>query len=97
MVYLNDLTDTTTGSLRKAKAIFESPIQKNDLLSIAVGGSNSEDLVPLNSGSGIIPGATAGRNASKSIGYLVEADGKIQFPFLGRVQAEGLITVATGR
>ncbi|MGH2647336.1 MAG: polysaccharide biosynthesis/export family protein, partial [Ginsengibacter sp.] len=49
-----------------------------------------EDLVPLNSGSGIIPGATAGAAASKSIGYLVEADGRIQFPFLGRVRAEGL-------
>ena len=90
VVYLYDLADSTAGSLGKSRITFENPIQKNDLLSIAVGGTNPDDLATLNSGSGIIPGATAGTSASKSIGYLVEADGKIQFPFLGRVQAEGL-------
>jgi polysaccharide export outer membrane protein len=88
IVYLNNLTDTTTAGLRNAQTIFETPIQKNDLLSIAIGGSNPEDLVTLNSGSGIIPGGAAG--ATKGAGYLVEADGKIQLPFLGKVQAEGL-------
>ena len=29
VVYLNDLTDTTAGSLRKAQTDFENPIQKN--------------------------------------------------------------------
>lgn len=89
VVYLNNLNDTT-----KAYAIaqnnFQNPIQKNDLLSIAVGGSNPEDLVILNSGSGIISGSASGGAASKSIGYLVESDGNIQFPFLGRIHAEGL-------
>lgn len=90
IVYMNNLADSATGELRKARTDFDNPIQKNDLLSISVGGSNYEDLSVLNSGSGIIPGATAGAAASKSIGYLVEADGKIQLPFLGRVQAAGL-------
>ncbi|MEO6837880.1 MAG: polysaccharide biosynthesis/export family protein [Ginsengibacter sp.] len=90
VIYLNNLSDTTKGGLSNAKTDFESPIQKNDLLSIAIGGSNAEDLVALNSGSGVIPGSTAGSASPSSIGYLVEADGKIQLPFLGRVQAEGL-------
>ena len=89
VVYLNNLSDTTTGGLRNARTDFEAPIQKNDVLSIAIGGSNAEDLAALNSGNGSIPGATSGAT-SQSIGYLVEADGKIQLPFLGRVQAEGL-------
>jgi polysaccharide export outer membrane protein len=89
VVFLNNLSDTTNSGLNKARTDFETPIQKNDLLAIAVGGSNPEDLAALNSGSGLIPGAASGAG-TKSIGYLVEADGKIQFPFLGRVQAEGL-------
>jgi polysaccharide export outer membrane protein len=94
VVYLNNLSDTTTAILGNAKTLFETPIQKNDLLSIVVGGSNPEDLIMLNSGSGIIPGATSGGDViSKTIGYLVEADGKIQFPFLGKVQAEGLTRI----
>lgn len=90
VVYLNNLNDTTNGGLRNARTDFEARIQKNDLLSIAIGGSNAEDLGALNSGSGVIPGSIAGSASSANIGYLVEADGKIQLPFLGRVQAEGL-------
>jgi len=89
VVYLNNLSDST-GNLTNAKTDFETPIQKNDLLSIAIGGSNADDLITLNSGSGIVPGATIGGTTSKSLGYLVEADGTIQLPFIGKVRAEGL-------
>lgn len=90
VVYVNNLSDTTLGELSNAKIDFEAPIQKNDVLSIVVGGSNPEDLISLNSGSGYLPGTSAIGSTLKSIGYLVEADGKIQFPFLGKVQAAGL-------
>lgn len=90
IVLLNNLSDTSKASLSNARTNFETPIQKNDILSIAIGGSNADDLVALNSGSGVIPGATIGGTSSKSVGYLVEADGKIQLPFIGKVQAEGL-------
>lgn len=89
VIYLSNLSDST-GSLANPKTDFETPIQKNDLLSVAIGGSNAEDLLTLNSGSGVIPGATASGAASRSIGYLVEADGTIQIPFVGRVKVEGL-------
>jgi len=90
IVLLNNLSDTSKAELDKARTNFEAPIQKNDLLSIAIGGSNPDDLIILNSGSGVIPGASTSGATSNSIGYLVEADGKIQLPFLGRIQAEGL-------
>lgn len=91
VIYLNDISDTSNGLLRRARTDFADTIQKNDLLSIAIGGSNTEDLAALNSGNGAVPGAIVGGSASaNSIGYLVEADGKIQLPFLGRVQAQGL-------
>jgi len=94
VVYLYDISDTTAGSLSKAKYLFETPIQKNDQLSILVGGSNPEDLITLNSSSGIIPGNAVANLPSNLgtpiLGYLVEADGTIKLPYLEKVKAEGL-------
>src|SRR4051812_11415121 len=85
VVYLNDLKDTTAGSISAAKIAFQNTIQINDQLWITVGGSNPQDLVPLNSGSGILS-PTSGTSTSVgggAIGYLVEADGTIKVPYLG--------------
>lgn len=94
MAYLRDIADTTRGSLAVAISNFETPIQKNDQLWITIGGTNIEDLVLLNSASGIIQGSnisptTAGTNAPV-MGYLVESDGTIKLPYLDKVKAEGL-------
>ncbi len=91
VVYLYDLKDTTAGSLRDAQIAFENPIQKNDQLWITVGGSNPLDLIALNSGNGT--GGASGAaipTGGSALGYLVEADGKIKIPYVGKVQAEGL-------
>ncbi len=92
VVYLYNLKDSTAGSLQTAQMNFENPIQKNDQLWITIGGSNIADLVVVNSGNGSTPGSASasGTNSSTSTGYLVEADGKIKLPYLGKVQAEGL-------
>jgi len=95
VVYFNDLTDSTAfASVKTAKAAFENTIQKNDQLWITVGGSNLDDLSVLNSGNGIGVGGGNGNIGTSGngavIGYLVESDGKIKIPFLGKVQAEGL-------
>jgi len=95
IVYVNNLNDTTVGSLSKAKNIFETAIQKNDQLSIIIGGSNAEDLIALNSSSGIIPGNSVANlstnlGGTPVLGYLVEADGTIKLPYLDRVKVEGL-------
>lgn len=94
MAYLRDIADTTSGSLAGAVSNFEAPIQKNDQLWITIGGTNIEDLVLLNSASGIIQGSnisptTAGTNAPV-MGYLVEGDGTIKLPYLDKLKAEGL-------
>lgn len=88
VVYLNNLNDTISGKINLSKATFENRIQKNDQLSITVGGSNTADLLALNSASGITSGA--GSISPAATGYLVEADGKIKVPYIGNVQAEGL-------
>lgn len=95
VVYFNDLTDSAAiASIKTAKSVFENTIKKNDQLWITVGGSNLEDLVVLNSGNGLSAGGSTGNlstNGSGAVlGYLVEADGKIKIPFVGKVQAEGL-------
>jgi polysaccharide export outer membrane protein len=89
VVYLNDLPDTL-GVLRNAQTSFQSPIQKNDQLFISIGGSNTQDLIVLNSASGMTSGTTSLTTNNTAVGYLVEADGMIKVPYVGKVQAEGL-------
>lgn len=92
VIYFNDYADSTASSIKEAKAVFENTIQKNDQLWISVGGSNIGDLQALNSGNGIgITGGSTGlASGTSALGYMVEADGKIQIPYIGKVQAEGL-------
>lgn len=98
IVYLGDLpsysTPVDTLSLYEAQLVFESPIQKNDQLWIYVGGSNINDLAVINSANGLGSGSVGnlGNNSGTNaiIGYLVEADGTIKLPYIGKVQAEGL-------
>lgn len=92
VIYFNDIKDTTAGSLRQAQIAFENPIQKNDQLWITVGGSNPLDLMALNSANGMGSSTSGISNtlSGAAIGFLVEADGKIQVPYIGKVQAEGL-------
>ena len=97
VIYLNDLPDSTVGSLKGAQQNFEAPIQKNDQLSISIAGTNLDDLAILNSAGG---GATTSSSSSSSSqassgqgsasGYLVEADGTIKMPFIGKLKVEGL-------
>lgn len=97
IVYMNDLKKDSSNfsSLLKAKVNFENKIQKNDLLWITVGGSNILDLPPINSGMGIPAGGAGvlGQAGGSSIGFLVESDGSIKIPYLGKIQAEGLSRV----
>jgi polysaccharide export outer membrane protein len=98
MVYMNDLkTDSSISSeLLRARASFESKIQKNDLLWINVGGPNSADLVALNSALGLPQQGGAGalsQSGGQVIGYLVEGDGTIKLPYVGRIKAEGLTRI----
>ena len=92
VIYFNDLKDSVKGNLLNAQTVFENLIQKNDLLSITVGSSNPLDLAILNSGNGMTSGTgTASSSAGgAATGYLVEADGTIKVPYMGKIKAEGL-------
>jgi polysaccharide export outer membrane protein len=92
VVYFYDLKDARTGKLSKSQVNFETPIQKNDQLWITVGGSNPADLLVLNSsnGTGSVAGGVVTNLGPGALGYLVEADGKIKIPYVGKVQADGL-------
>jgi polysaccharide export outer membrane protein len=89
VVYLNDLGKLDLGKLQAAQNSFENPIQKNDQLTITVGGSNILDLPVLNSGNSLVTG-TSGMPPGGVAGYFVEADGNIKIPYVGKVHAEGL-------
>lgn len=79
VAYFNTVNETTIAS---KTAVPESIIQKNDLLSITVSSLNPQATAIFNPANA----ATTG-NAE---GYLVSADGSIQFPILGNIKAEGL-------
>ncbi|MDN3658913.1 polysaccharide biosynthesis/export family protein [Ferruginibacter paludis] len=90
VIYLNDLKDTTAKSnINQAQTEFQNLIQKNDQIAITVGGSNPLDLPILNSGNAVVSVA-GGLPAGGVTGYLVEADGSIKIPYVGKLQAEGL-------
>ncbi len=95
VVYLYNLKDSTSGNLGNAQSVFENLIQKNDQLWITVGGNNLNDLLVVNSASGLPVGAGGGNliQGTTSTGYLVEANGKVKLPYLGLIQAEGLTRI----
>lgn len=92
VIYFSDLKDSVKGNLLNAQTAFENFIQKNDLLSITVGSSNPLDLPVLNAGNGMTtPGSgSTSTSGGASTGYLVEADGTIKIPYVGKVLAQGL-------
>ncbi|MBD1397707.1 polysaccharide biosynthesis/export family protein [Pontibacter sp. JH31] len=89
-VYFNNIQSTEIkGSLENLEPV----IQTNDLLSIYVNSMNpsaSELFNVSNPSNSRISNAAATSTVSPVIGYLVDQDGFVQLPFLGKVQAAGL-------
>lgn len=82
--YLADLTDTTG----KVQVNYPEPlIQKSDLLSIMVY-SDATDGGKTDAMYNITITGSAGSTAAQ--GYLVDNDGYIQYPRIGKIKAEGL-------
>ncbi len=88
IVYFNNVPDA---AFKDTKVPRQSPIQPNDILSITISSANAAASQPFNLQSNNISRATTvtGSN-NESGGYLVNADGTIDLPILGAVQAGGL-------
>lgn len=82
IAYFNDSSDSVAVA---SKSIFESQIQKKDIISIRVSSMNNAADVIFN-----MPNMPINSNSLLTAGYLVGEDGLIQFPDLGNLQAEGL-------
>ena len=86
LVYFNEQGDTT---LSKIVQNTDPVIQAGDRLSIVVNAVNPASAAPYNLGSSAATSAASSAPASNG-GYIVEADGTIQFPQFGKIQVVGM-------
>lgn len=85
--YFNDIPDSEFKS--KFQNI-ESSIKENDLLSISVSSLNPEATEVFNASNvSVTQTSTATGTTTQASGYLVDQEGMIRFPFLGKIQAAG--------
>ncbi len=85
-VYFNEPTNLIIGG---KEANLEPIIQSNDLLSIMVSSVNPEAAELFNVSSGDVEQTTNSGNISRVSGYLVDQEGFINFPILGKIEASG--------
>ncbi|MBN9299320.1 MAG: polysaccharide biosynthesis/export family protein [Filimonas sp.] len=96
--YFNDLPDSAVVNLPPMEQQ-QRIIQKGDMLQITIGAANPEAAAMFNTYGGVLSsGASAGGggggNASGEVaGFLVDANGQVQFPIIGKVNAVGLTTL----
>jgi len=84
-IYFNDINDTV---ITEKTPVPETRIRKNDILSISVSSLNKEATEIFNSPNESTGSVSTGGTIIS--GYLVGSDGKIDFPILGSIKAEGL-------
>lgn len=87
VTYFTDLDDSTIESLVEN---LEPVIQKNDILSITVSSLNPEASQLFNAQNIPDEGANVSGRGFSISGYLVDQEGTIQFPILGKIQASGM-------
>jgi polysaccharide export outer membrane protein len=85
VAYLNNISET---EIPNAINSLEPVIQKNDLLSVTVSSPNAAASQPFNTAV-TVSTQTIGYTATQASGYLVDQDGYIDMPMLGRIKAAG--------
>jgi polysaccharide export outer membrane protein len=86
VVYLNNISDT---EINNALTNLDPVIEKNDLLSVTISSPNAAASQPFNTVV-TVSTQTLGYTATQAAGYLVDQDGYIDLPMLGRIKAAGL-------
>lgn len=89
VTYFNNINE---GVVTSAASNLEPVIAKSDILSITVTSPNPEATVMFNAPNMAFSGSavTNAGNIAPALGYLVNQDGFVEFPSLGKVQAAGL-------
>jgi len=91
IIYFQNLDDT---QLKPLNTEYQAVIKKDDRLTIVVSGPDKTVCAPYNltinemSTNGSV--VTGGNPENSTIGYLVDADGNIDFPILGKIHVEGM-------
>lgn len=89
ILYFQDIDEV---SLKKMTSEYEAVIKKDDRLTIVVSGPDKTVTAPYNLTLSEIAG-TGGYNSNpeqSTLSYLVDVDGNIEFPILGKIHAEGM-------
>lgn len=96
--YFEDLSDSTLVTKLGIPPFVEPTIQNDDILSINIQTLDPQSTESINlgniqtSGTGTISGAAASLNPMQASGYLVDKEGNVDIPILGKVKVIGLTT-----
>lgn len=86
----NNFYEIPTSEFKLSNEDLEPVIKKNDLLSISVTSLNPEATEVFNASNvPVTQSSTATRTTSEASGYLVDQEGFIRFPILGKIKAAG--------
>lgn len=88
ILYFQDIDNTQLGKLTTE---YEAVIKKDDRLTIIVSGPDKTVTAPYNLTLGEMTNGVSGYNPEQStLSYLVDPDGNIDFPILGKIHVEGM-------
>lgn len=99
VAYFEDAETIPAEILSQVKATADPVLRPGDLLNIYVTATNMTAVVPFNRGSYVTPEGTVSQirnNTTQSVAeastdyYLVDANGDIDFPLLGKIHAAGM-------
>jgi len=91
MVYFGEKEGVVLDTTLQAYA---PTIQKDDLLNINVSATNGEAALPFNLYETPVLGSSSSISAVEPLPYLVNAQGEINFPVLGKIKVTGMTTNA---